>query len=189
MPVKLNGATSGYAQLQAAAVASSNTLTLPNGNGMLMGQSTTTAPTNGQIPIGNGTDYTPATLTQGSNITITNAAGSITIAATVPTVNSAQLSKAWARWDGTTGTIAASYNVSSVTRNSTGDYTVTYTSALANSTYAIIGNTAGDAVYGGYGGYLQIKSAPTTTTCAITTRGNSGTYYDSPSVQITIFGA
>lgn len=82
MPIKLSGATSGFAQLQAAAVASNNTLTLPNGNGMLVGQSTTTAPTNGQIPIGNGTDYTPATLTQGSNITITNAAGSITIAAT-----------------------------------------------------------------------------------------------------------
>jgi hypothetical protein len=40
------------------------------------------APTNGQIPIGNGTNYTPATLTAGSGITVTNGAGSITIAAT-----------------------------------------------------------------------------------------------------------
>jgi hypothetical protein len=39
-------------------------------------------PTNGQIPIGNGTNFTLATLTQGSGITITNAAGAVTIAAT-----------------------------------------------------------------------------------------------------------
>lgn len=81
MPIKLNGSASGFAQLQAAAAASSNTLTLPNGNGMLVGQSTTTAPTNGQIPIGNGTDYTPATITAGTGISVTNGAGTISIAA------------------------------------------------------------------------------------------------------------
>lgn len=38
-------------------------------------------PTNGQLLIGNGTDFTTATLTAGTGITITNGAGSITIAA------------------------------------------------------------------------------------------------------------
>lgn len=52
---------------------------LPVANG---GTGTTTTPANGQIPIGNGTNYTPATLTGGSGITVTNGAGSITIAAT-----------------------------------------------------------------------------------------------------------
>lgn len=46
------------------------------------GTGITTTPANGQIPIGNGTNYTAATLTAGSGITVTNAAGSITIAAT-----------------------------------------------------------------------------------------------------------
>ena len=41
-----------------------------------------TTPTNGQLLIGNGTDYTLSTLTAGSNVTITNASGSITIAST-----------------------------------------------------------------------------------------------------------
>ena len=41
-----------------------------------------TTPSNGFIPIGNGTNYTAAALTAGSNITITNASGSITIAST-----------------------------------------------------------------------------------------------------------
>ena len=37
-------------------------------------------PTNGQLLIGNGTDFSYATLTAGSNITITNSSGGITIA-------------------------------------------------------------------------------------------------------------
>lgn len=41
-------------------------------------------PTNGQLLIGNGTDFSTSLLTAGANITITNAAGSITISATVP---------------------------------------------------------------------------------------------------------
>lgn len=39
-------------------------------------------PSNGQLLIGNGTDFSYATLTAGSNITITNSAGGITIAST-----------------------------------------------------------------------------------------------------------
>ena len=45
------------------------------------GTGLTTTPTNGQIDIGNGTGFSRATLTAGSNVTITNGAGSITIAA------------------------------------------------------------------------------------------------------------
>jgi len=39
-------------------------------------------PTNGQLLIGNGTDFSYSTLTAGSNITITNSSGGITIAST-----------------------------------------------------------------------------------------------------------
>ena len=45
------------------------------------GTGITTTPTNGQIPIGNGTNYTAAAITAGSGITVTNASGAITIAA------------------------------------------------------------------------------------------------------------
>lgn len=41
-----------------------------------------TIPTNGQLPIGNGANYTNATLTAGTGVSITNGAGSITIANT-----------------------------------------------------------------------------------------------------------
>jgi len=53
--------------------------TLPIANG---GTGLTSTPSNGQIDIGNGTGFTRATLTAGTNITITNASGSITIAST-----------------------------------------------------------------------------------------------------------
>lgn len=45
------------------------------------GTATTATPANGQLLIGNGTGFTPATLTPGANVTITNGSGSITIAA------------------------------------------------------------------------------------------------------------
>jgi hypothetical protein len=45
------------------------------------GTGITTTPTNGALLIGNGTGYTSSTLTAGTNITITNSAGGITIAA------------------------------------------------------------------------------------------------------------
>lgn len=51
---------------------------LPVANG---GTGVTTTPSNGQLLIGNGSGYSVASLTAGSNVTITPGAGSITIAA------------------------------------------------------------------------------------------------------------
>ena len=51
---------------------------LPIANG---GTGLTTTPANGALDIGNGTGFTRTTLTAGSNVTITNASGAITIAA------------------------------------------------------------------------------------------------------------
>lgn len=53
-----------------------NPLTVAQG-----GTGLTSTPTNGQLLIGNGTGFTLATLTAGSGMTITNNAGSITLAA------------------------------------------------------------------------------------------------------------
>lgn len=95
--------------------------------------------------------------------------------------------KAWVRW-GSTGTIASSYNVSSVTKNSTGNWTVNFTASLADANYAPIGMTAGAGTYGSYGVYMQQTSAPTTTSCAVTTLSNGGAAVDCISNQLVIFG-
>jgi hypothetical protein len=50
------------------------------------GTGLTSTPSNGQLLIGNSTGYTLSTLSAGSNVSITNTAGGITIGASVPTV-------------------------------------------------------------------------------------------------------
>lgn len=63
------------------------TLTLTNALGVAQGGlGITTVAANGQLPIGNGTGYTAATITAGTGITVTNGAGSVTIAATTTMV-------------------------------------------------------------------------------------------------------
>jgi hypothetical protein len=50
--------------------------------------------------------------------------------------------QAWVNFDGTTATpstIRASFNVSSVTRNATGDYTVNFATALVDANYIRVG--------------------------------------------------
>lgn len=47
------------------------------------------------------------------------------------------IGKAWVNWAGASGTINSSFNVSSVTRNGTGDYTVNFTTAMPDANYAV----------------------------------------------------
>lgn len=66
---------------------------------------------------------------------------------------------AWVNFNGTSGAspvIRASYNVSSVTRNTTGYYTIVFTNALTDANYSIVGATStnGSNPSGG----LQINS-------------------------------
>lgn len=51
--------------------------------------------------------------------------------------------KSWCNFNGTNGSIRSSYNCSSVTRNSAGDYTYNFTNALPNANYTV----AGTAMY------------------------------------------
>jgi hypothetical protein len=44
--------------------------------------------------------------------------------------------KAWVQFAGSSATIAGSFNVSSITRNSIGYFTVNFTTAMANANYA-----------------------------------------------------
>ena len=61
-----------------------------------------------------------------------------------------QLCRAWVNFNGvTTATIRASFNVSSVTRNAAGDYTVNFTNSLPDANYSpVFGtiNTDGSAL-------------------------------------------
>ena len=47
--------------------------------------------------------------------------------------------KAWVNFNGTGNVVRASYNVSSITDNGTGDYTVNFTNALTDANYSVVG--------------------------------------------------
>lgn len=62
--------------------------------------------------------------------------------------------KAWINFNGTATTIRASYNVSSITRNGTGSWTVSFTNALVDANYSTnvsVGTTTtgGEPLLGG----------------------------------------
>ena len=69
--------------------------------------------------------------------------------------------KAWVNFNGATGVINASFNVGSVTRNGTGDYTVNFTNALADSNYSGVAFPSGQAgtIAPAARGYSQTTSA------------------------------
>jgi hypothetical protein len=77
------------------------------------GTGVSTTPTNGQLLIGNGTDYTVANLTAGSGVTITNSAGGISISATGSggTVTSVSVVSA----NGFAGTVATATTTPAIT--------------------------------------------------------------------------
>jgi len=88
------------------------------------GTGTGVVPTNGQLPIGNGTTYTPANLTQGTGLTVTNGAGSVALAIT------------------NTGVTAGSYGSASVvpnyTVNAQGQLTTAANTSIAIDTSQVI---------------------------------------------------
>jgi hypothetical protein len=51
--------------------------------------------------------------------------------------------RAWVNFDGSTATIRASGNVSSITDNGVGDYTVNFTSAMPDANYAVVISSSG----------------------------------------------
>lgn len=69
------------------------------------------------------------------------------------------LCRAWVNFDGTTspGTIRASYNVSSVTRNGTGQYTVNFTNAMVDTNYVTVASTS--VFYNGFNAGNQGRDA------------------------------
>lgn len=153
---QLTTSTFGFGSM---ALQNSNTVSITGGNvavSALSGEITIanggtglgTTPTNGQLLIGNGTDYTLATLTAGSGIGITNTAGGIEIAVTTlsgGTVTSVELDP------GTTGLTVSGTNPITTS----GTFTLGGTLAVSHggsgqSTYTngqlLIGNTTGNTL-------------------------------------------
>lgn len=98
-----------------------------------------------------------------------------------------QLCRAWVNFNGvTTTTIRASFNVSSVTYNASGDYTINFSNAMADANYATIGSVGPNYGVTAYYFYLNViaatltESAPTASSVRINggnlTGGGSSKY-------------
>lgn len=133
---------------------------------------------------GSVTLLTPVTNST-QTLTLPDATGTLlstasTAVVTAPMLNGAQTGsapiygvRAWVNFNGT-GTVAirASGNVSSITDNGIGDYTVNFTTAMPDANYAVgLGGSVGSA--GGFSGQQNVNldpnTLPTTSACRIRT--------------------
>ena len=92
--------------------------------------------------------------------------------------------RAWVNFNGT-GVVAirASGNVSSITDNGTGDYTVNFTTALSDANYAVIGS-AFTNVTGSAG--PNLNTTPTTSSVRVYT-GNPASFADATGCYFAVF--
>ncbi len=95
--------------------------------------------------------------------------------------------RAWVNFNGTsTVAIRASGNVSSITDNGVGLYTVNFTTAMPDANYAVTG-CGRDGVNGQTVVGLRYNVTPTTSACAINTSQGAGTFADFDYANIAIF--
>jgi hypothetical protein len=97
------------------------------------------------------------------------------------TGSSSQLVKAWVNYNASTQTIINSYNVSSVTYISSGNYTVNYTNALATANNCIALAASGD----GGPAYIDLYGAAgTNTTTGVRISTQNGNHF---STNVAVF--
>ena len=135
------------------------------------------------------------TVDASGNVTTTLAGGSVKFSQLSTSATEAdnvakRTAKAWASIRGTgTVTILASFNVSSITDNNPGDYTVNFTIAMQDVYYAMIGTAADgndDAVPLVFG-FKNSSLASRTTTAQAFEVSAGGTRFASPLINLVVF--
>ena len=115
--------------------------------------------------------------------TATGAAASSTLSKTT--------AKAWVNFNGSTAAIRSSYNVSSITKNDTGDYTINFSTALTDANYSITatsGNGDGSDLATNPASTFRLKSITSTTARIVLATGGGTVKYDSALSCVSIFG-
>jgi hypothetical protein len=132
-----------------------------------------------QLVIKNGVASTPPTIQDSAGTTI------------------GTFCRAWVNFNGT-GTVAirASFNVSSITDNGTGDYTLNFTTAMPDANYSVVASGRGDEnINRGAGLMIDIPKytvAPTTAAISLrtgigATATNNGVLHDPDFVFVSVF--
>lgn len=96
-----------------------------------------------------------------------------------------QIASAWCTFDGTASTpisIDDGYNVTNVTKNGSGDYTINFTSALSSANYAVSAIGAQGTMAG-----ISTTTAPSTSAVRVTFKTDDGGLTDGAHICVTIF--
>ena len=100
--------------------------------------------------------------------------------------------KAWINYDGSTQTLNGSFNVSSITYNGTGDYTINFTTAMPNANYCAVksctSTNATDALVAG-STLSQTTTAFRFVSIYVSSLGASGTKNNAPYNSVAIFSS
>ena len=96
-----------------------------------------------------------------------------------------QLTKAWLNYNASSLTINRSFNISSVTSNSTGDKTITLLNAFSDAYFSVTGSNIGDT-QASYACFICAanQQALTSTTARHRVNNYSGSLYDATTVSI-----
>lgn len=97
------------------------------------------------------------------------------------------LCRAWLTYNGSSpGAVRASFNISSVTYNSAGTFTVNFTTAFVDANYCIAGAQQANAG-SGQTGIAVSTTNPTASACQLKTVNVGGGYTDSPYAYAAFF--
>jgi hypothetical protein len=134
-----------------------------------------------------GITFNDTTSLTSANIGTAQLVNGSVIASKLGTTEQTRIAKAWVNFNGTTspGTIRSSYNVSSVTKNGTGDYTVNFTTPMADANYSanVTGATPTASI-----GLVNITRGNPTTSLIYVASSSSGGLADTTFVGVAIFG-
>jgi len=153
-----------------------------------------TAPgTAGNVLTSNGAAWV-SSAPAGGGVTSITTAGALTASASTGAVTLTTAVRAWVNFNGT-GTVAirASFNVSSITDNGTGDYTVNFTNALPDADYAAIGNCDTNPSQSVQFVSMFVSTvgnntvAPTTSGFRLSTRTSGGAGVDETYILVSVF--
>jgi len=95
--------------------------------------------------------------------------------------------RAWVNFVGQTGVVNTAYNVSSITRNGTGDYTANFTTTMPNANYVVAGSAVGSSNTSYLGNIASQGTATSTSSCRFVFQYAATTYDQNP-IGVVFFG-
>ena len=133
-----------------------------------------------------GITFNDATSLTSANIGTAQLVNGSVIASKLGNNEQKQIAKAWVNFNGTTspGTIRSSFNVSSVTKNGTGNYTVNFTTAMNDVNYTTVGTCNNFSTILG----APYVSSQTINSIQISTGSISPALFDVSTASVQVFG-